>query len=174
MRDALTRRRALGHSREFSSKGSLGRLPKSWKVFQSVFNCLFATVRLCLLATPQSLLHSQPPAALRVVDMVHRGEQTYHFDFFADDVEGCWRTRPHASHSARSRGIGLGSCSRVRFRSFASLWELWRFRRRMVRSCIFFEVFGRGCPCFCSNRQLVCVQETYPYASITSRLPDVP
>ena len=104
----------------------------------------------------------------------HRGEQTYHFDFFADDVEGCWRTRPHASHSARSRGIGLGSCSRVRFRSFASLWELWRFRRRMVRSCIFFEVFGRGCPCFCSNRQLVCVQETYPYASITSRLPDVP
>ena len=74
----------------------------------------------------------------------HRGEQTYHFDFFADDVEGCWRTRGHASHSARSRGIGLGSCSRVPFRSFASLWELWRFRRRMVRSCIFFEVFGRG------------------------------
>lgn len=63
----------------------------------------------------------------------------------ADRETTCWSTRRDASHSAGSRGIGLGSWGRVPPRSFPCLWELWRFRRRMVRSSIFFKVSSRGC-----------------------------
>ena len=78
----------------------------------------------------------------------------------------------HDSHSARSRGIGLGSWGSVTFTFVRALLGALAVPAEDGAFLHLLQGSGRGCPCFCSNRQLVCVQETYPYASITSRLPD--